>query len=108
MLACGLSGPLVSALTAIAKHIPPLLKTLQGMFWNSLLIQIKRYDTAYLDRLLDLLSNLLSGQPYKPLGAPPNVGRSDVTAINRDLNSSQVRGGIAFFSSSNLASTCAD
>ncbi|KAF8817420.1 phosphatidylinositol 3-kinase [Phlegmacium glaucopus] len=73
MLACGLSGPLVSALTAIAKHIPPLLKTLQ-------------------DRLLDLLSNILSGQPYKPLGAPPNLGRNDVNGTNRDLNPSQING----------------
>ena len=46
MLACGLSGPLVSALTAIAKHIPPLLKTLQGMS-NYLLTQINQRITAY-------------------------------------------------------------
>jgi FKBP12-rapamycin complex-associated protein len=31
MLACGLSEPLVQALTAIAKYITPLLKTIQGM-----------------------------------------------------------------------------
>jgi len=30
MLACGLSEPLVQALVAIAKFIPPLLKTIQG------------------------------------------------------------------------------
>lgn len=30
MLACGLSEPLRQALVAIAKHIPPLLKTIQG------------------------------------------------------------------------------
>ena len=46
MLACGLTGPLVSALTAIAKHIPPLLKTLQGMS-NYLLTQINQRITAY-------------------------------------------------------------
>ena len=46
MLACGLSGPLVSALTAIAKHIPPLLKTLQGML-NSLRTQIYQHIIAY-------------------------------------------------------------
>jgi len=27
------------------------------------------------------LSNLLSGQPYKPLGAPPSIGRNVVTTI---------------------------
>jgi hypothetical protein len=31
MMACGLSDPLRTALVAIAKHIPPLLKTIQGM-----------------------------------------------------------------------------
>ncbi|KAF8966334.1 atypical/PIKK/FRAP protein kinase [Flammula alnicola] len=72
MLACGLSEPLVQALVAIAKCIPPLLKTIQ-------------------DRLLDLLSVILSGQPYKPLGAPPSLGRSEMTVINRDLNPTQVK-----------------
>lgn len=63
---------------------------------NSLLLT--QHLTQYiLDRLLDLLSNILSGQPYKPLGAPPNLGRNDITAINRDLNSSQVCGEISFF-----------
>ncbi|KIM44660.1 hypothetical protein M413DRAFT_25110 [Hebeloma cylindrosporum] len=71
MLACGLSEPLVQALVAIAKFIPPLLKTIQG-------------------ELLDLLSNILSGQPYKPLGAP--LARGEMTAINRDLNPTQING----------------
>jgi len=30
MLACGLSEPLRHALVAIARYIPPLLKTIQG------------------------------------------------------------------------------
>jgi serine/threonine-protein kinase mTOR len=30
MLACGLSEPLQNALVAIARYIPPLLKTIQG------------------------------------------------------------------------------
>jgi len=30
MFACGLSEPLRSALAAIARHIPPLLNTIQG------------------------------------------------------------------------------
>lgn len=53
MFACGLSEPLHQALVAISRHIQPLLKTIQ-------------------DRLLDMLSMKLSGQPYKLLGAPPN------------------------------------
>lgn len=32
MFACGLSDPLRQALVAIARHIPPLLKTIQGTF----------------------------------------------------------------------------
>jgi serine/threonine-protein kinase mTOR len=32
MFACGLSEPLHHALKEIAKNIPPLLKTIQGMF----------------------------------------------------------------------------
>ncbi|KAG6841465.1 hypothetical protein C0991_010890 [Blastosporella zonata] len=70
MLACGLSESLRQALAAIARHIPPLLKTIQ-------------------DRLLDLLSNILSDKPYKPLGAP-SLGRPEMPVMNRELNSTQV------------------
>ncbi|KAJ2934856.1 hypothetical protein H1R20_g2275, partial [Candolleomyces eurysporus] len=68
MIACGLSEPLCQALSDIAKYIPPLLKTIQ-------------------DRLLDLLSMLLSGQSYKPLGAPPSLAPHDFTA---QLNTTQM------------------
>jgi serine/threonine-protein kinase mTOR len=33
MFACGLSESLRTALTAIARHIPPLLKTIQGRYF---------------------------------------------------------------------------
>lgn len=37
---------------------------------------------AVTDRLLDLLSLTLSGQPYKSLGAPPSLSRTkDLGAI---------------------------
>ncbi|KAJ3547494.1 hypothetical protein NM688_g5399 [Phlebia brevispora] len=62
MFACGLSEPLHQALVAIARYIPPLLRTIQ-------------------DRLLDLLSTILSGQAYKPLGAPP-LFKNDSTGVN--------------------------
>ncbi|KAF4581337.1 phosphatidylinositol kinase- protein kinase tor1 [Pleurotus pulmonarius] len=52
MFACGLSGALVSALSDIVTSIPPLLPMIQ-------------------DRLLDMLCMVLSGKPYRPLGAPP-------------------------------------
>ncbi|KDQ61375.1 hypothetical protein JAAARDRAFT_66505 [Jaapia argillacea MUCL 33604] len=74
MFACGLSEPLRQALVAIARHIPPLLKTIQ-------------------DRLLDLLSITLSGQPYKPLGAPTSLVRPDIAAIAKDINATQTSGG---------------
>jgi FKBP12-rapamycin complex-associated protein len=71
MFTCGLSDPLRQALVAIARHIPPLLKTIQ-------------------DRLLDLLSTILSGQPYKPLGAPASLSRTDMSTITREISTSQV------------------
>ncbi|OJT05171.1 Phosphatidylinositol 3-kinase tor1 [Trametes pubescens] len=54
MFAYGLSESLRQALVAIVTHIPPLLKPIQG-------------------RLLDMLSYILSEQPYKPLGRPPSL-----------------------------------
>ncbi|KAG2011794.1 atypical/PIKK/FRAP protein kinase [Coprinopsis cinerea AmutBmut pab1-1] len=71
MLACGLSEPLSQALAAIAKYIPPLLKTIQ-------------------DRLLQLLSMLLSGQPYRPLGAPAPLGRNEFPAPPNQLTATQM------------------
>ncbi|KAI6164648.1 phosphatidylinositol 3-kinase [Pisolithus thermaeus] len=68
--ACGLSEPLRQALTDIARNIPPLLKTIQ-------------------DRLLDLLSSILCGQPYKVIGAPPSLVRGDVASYAREFSASQ-------------------
>ncbi|KAI9893709.1 MAG: phosphatidylinositol kinase- protein kinase tor1 [Vezdaea aestivalis] len=48
---CGLSLPLTSALTEIAKFIPPIKPLIQ-------------------DKLLDMLSHVLCGRPFIPLGAP--------------------------------------
>ncbi|KAF9006075.1 phosphatidylinositol 3-kinase [Cyathus striatus] len=72
MLACGLSEPLRQALVAIAKYIPLYLKPFK------------------VNRLLDLLSVILSGQPYKPLGAPPSLARNDISTITRDINTTQI------------------
>jgi FKBP12-rapamycin complex-associated protein len=87
--ACGLSEPLRQALMAIARNIPPLLKTIQGGsvdIIHAILIKTNMLS----DRLLDLLSMILCGQPYKAIGAPPSLVRSDVSAFTRDLSSSQV------------------
>lgn len=51
MFACGLSVYLVQALDRIVRSVQPLLRVIQ-------------------DRLLDMLSMVLIGQPYRPLGAP--------------------------------------
>ncbi|EKM51709.1 uncharacterized protein PHACADRAFT_262011 [Phanerochaete carnosa HHB-10118-sp] len=66
MFAYGLSESLREALVAIARHIPPLLKTIQ-------------------ERLLTLLSNILSSQPYKPLGAPPALLRGDSASRDNSI-----------------------
>jgi FKBP12-rapamycin complex-associated protein len=87
MFACGLSEPLHHALIEIAKNIPPLLKTIQGML---LYILVYCDLISWPDRLLDMLSIILSDKPYKPLGAPPVLIRGNVSTISRDLNASQV------------------
>ena len=53
MFACGLSESLTQALVDMAHFIPPVKPMIQG-------------------KLLDLLSLVLSGRPFKPLGCPEN------------------------------------
>ncbi|KAJ7769020.1 hypothetical protein B0H14DRAFT_354731 [Mycena olivaceomarginata] len=56
LFAAGLSEGLRACLASVARAIPPLLSVVQ-------------------DRLLDLLSHILSGTPYTRLGAPvPGAG----------------------------------
>ncbi|WVQ75374.1 hypothetical protein IAR50_004994 [Cryptococcus sp. DSM 104548] len=62
MLPWGLSEPLCNVLDSFASHIPPLLRTIQ-------------------ERLLDMLSMILTGQPYRPLGAPAPRGGRDVNLL---------------------------
>lgn len=64
MFPCGLSEALRQALLQISVQIPPLLRTIQ-------------------ERLLDAVALILSGRPFKPLGAP--APRGDLM-ISRDLN----------------------
>jgi FKBP12-rapamycin complex-associated protein len=49
MFACGLSEPLRQALIAIARHIPPLLKTIQGLefLFLSVLYDLIIHKTAF-------------------------------------------------------------
>ncbi|KAL1936471.1 hypothetical protein VTP01DRAFT_605 [Rhizomucor pusillus] len=67
MFNCGLSEPLVSALSTIAERIKPLSGVIQ-------------------DRLLNVISITLSGQPYKQPGAPTN--RNIVQPVDRPLRES--------------------
>ncbi len=53
MFACGLSPSLTQALVDMAHYIPPIKPMIQ-------------------DKLLDLLSIVLCGQPFRPLGCPDN------------------------------------
>ncbi|KAG6820409.1 hypothetical protein H0H93_000916 [Arthromyces matolae] len=88
MLACGLSESLRQALVAIARYIPPLLRTIQGATRHATNDFSKRLMLLS-DRLLDLLSSILSDKPYKQLGAP-TLGRPEVPAMSRDLNSTSM------------------
>jgi len=53
IFACGLSVKLTQALVDLSHYIPPLLPTIQ-------------------ERLLNMISIVLSGRPFKPLGSPAN------------------------------------
>ncbi|KAF9586443.1 phosphatidylinositol kinase- protein kinase tor1 [Lunasporangiospora selenospora] len=69
MFATGLTEPLRQSLTELSNCIPPILPNIQ-------------------ERLLNMLSMILSGQMYKPLGAP-NSTRPGITSspVRRDLPS---------------------
>lgn len=54
IFACGLSVKLTQALVDISHYIPPLLPVIQ-------------------EKLLNMISFVLSGRPFKPLGSPANV-----------------------------------
>ena len=82
IFACGLSEPLRQALARIVDHIPALLKTIQ-------------------DRLLNVISHTLSGQPYRQLGEPTQKGERKVTV--RHHGGTQVRLECYFCSVTNLA-----
>lgn len=51
IFACGMSEALTQALVDMAHYIPPARQTIQ-------------------EKLLDLLSNVLCGRPFQPVGAP--------------------------------------
>ncbi|KAI9833190.1 MAG: hypothetical protein M1819_003813 [Sarea resinae] len=53
IFACGLSESLTQALVDMAHYIPPIKPAIQ-------------------ERLLDMLSHVLCGRPFKPLGSPEN------------------------------------
>ncbi|KAG0064947.1 phosphatidylinositol kinase- protein kinase tor1 [Linnemannia elongata] len=73
MFATGLSEPLRQSLTDLSNCIPPLLPIIQ-------------------ERLLNMLSLILSGQMYKPLGAPSGTrGGSTNSPLRRDMPQSEVK-----------------
>jgi hypothetical protein len=84
MFQWGLSEPLRASLTVIAKHIPPLLKPIQGKpTGKSSQQRFRLIDwDGCTDRLLEMLSQILSGKPYRPLGAPPPRGPPAGTTPN--------------------------
>lgn len=66
MFACGLSPSLTQALVDMAHYIPPIKPMIQ-------------------DKLLDLLSIVLCGRPFKPLGCPENKA-PPIPAFAKDFN----------------------
>lgn len=84
MFPWGLSDALYNALQVVASHIPPLLRTIQG--------ESPRMPTCFTadvaERLLDTLAVILTGQPFRPLGAPTSRGMSN--HVSRDVNLMQV------------------
>lgn len=66
MFACGLSQSLTQALVDMAHYIPPIKPMIQ-------------------EKLLDLLSLVLSGRPFKPLGCPENK-LPPIPAFAKDFN----------------------
>ena len=78
MFACPLSEPLTQALVDLAHYIPPLLHTIQ-------------------EKLLNMLSMVLSGRPFKPLGSPsevhpmlPPVGKDHKDAITAESRDAEI------------------
>jgi len=68
IFACGLSDALTQALVDMAHYIPPARPTIQ-------------------EKLLNLLSQVLCGRPFMPLGSPAHGGPpSNITRDPRDPN----------------------
>lgn len=65
IFACELTPKLTQALVDMAFYIPPVKPTIQ-------------------DRLLDMLSKVLCGQPFKPLGAPTSNSISAPPNVTKD------------------------
>jgi hypothetical protein len=95
MFACGLSSALRQALVLIARFIPPLLRTIQGNEFHV----VQDYAHRETDRLLNLISQILSGQQYKPLGAPLPLGRPDPSIATQEFRTGNVslRGVLSFY-----------
>ncbi|KAM4062714.1 FAT domain-containing protein [Hirsutella rhossiliensis] len=70
IFACDLTPKLTQALVDMAFYIPPVKPTIQ-------------------ERLLDMLSIVLCGEPFKPLGAPQPNTLSSVPAIAKDAKDPQ-------------------
>lgn len=66
MFACGLSESLTQALVDMAHYIPPIKPMIQ-------------------EKLLNLLSLVLSGRPFRPLGCPDNK-LPPLPAFAKDFN----------------------
>lgn len=65
IFACGLSDALTQALVDMAHYIPPARPTIQ-------------------EKLLNLLSHVLCGRPFTPLGSPAHASTASIPRDQRD------------------------
>lgn len=91
MFAYGLSPALEIALTQLGKDIPPLLPEIQGTL--SSLFQSKRKLTSLIlstERVLNLISQILAGEPFVQAGAPHRYHRSHHAPLPEQQDQIQV------------------
>lgn len=78
-----LSDSFRRALADIAFHIPPLLAPIQGIFVY--------FFSQTLERLLNLLSMILSGEPYRTPGSPATYLHSTAGSTLREIQNLELK-----------------
>lgn len=92
MFAYGLSPALEIALTQLGKDIPPLLPEIQGTLYHSLEYSVKLETNLdlFAERVLNLISQILAGEPFVQAGAPHRYHRSHHAPLPEQQDQVQV------------------